>query len=295
MSESNLKLYSLGIVVETKPEGTDTILVTPIETLNIQAPGSIKNYKKDYKGDKKELESTSFKTEHEAKNYIRATWLPFGHSNRITAPDVNANETVVLFKFGDVDEIYWTTIFREPTLRRLEDVLYSYSNLPKGMTAFDKDSSYWARFSTKGKLVQLHTSMNDGEHTTYDITIDTKTGTLEVKDGKKNSILLHSPSNTLTINTQNAVNVNAENEVNVTTKTAVVTASSHTTVKSPTIDLVGDVNVSGKFLVKGPTTLQAGLSVTKGGSVSGNLSVSGDLNATGKIMDTGGNSNHHSH
>lgn len=295
MTDSNLKLYSLGIVVEAKPEGTDTILVTPIEKLNIQTPGSIKDYKKDYKGDKKDLDTTSFKTEHEAKNYIRATWLPFGHSNRITAPDVNANETVILFKFGDVDEIYWTTIFREPELRRLEDVLYALSNLPNGMTAFDKDSSYWFRMSTKNKLIQLHTSMNDKEHTTYDITIDTKVGTLEVKDGKKNNILLHSPTNTLTINTQNAVNVNALNEANITTKTANVTASAHTTVKSPTIDLVGDVNVSGKFLVKGPSTLQGGLSVSKGGMISGGLRVDGDINGSGKIMDSGGNSNHHTH
>lgn len=283
MAESNLKLYSLGIVVETKPAGVDYILVSPIEELNIQSAGSIKDYKKDYKGNQKELESTNFKTEHEAKNYIRAKWLPFGHSNRISAPDVAANETVVLFKFGDVDEIYWTTLFREPELRRLEDVLYAYSNQPKGMVAFDKESSYWAQFSTRDKFVHLHTSMNDKEHTTYDIKIDTKTGTLEVKDGKKNSILLHSPTNTLTINTENAVNVNAKNEANVTTKVANITADTSTTIKSPTINMIGNVNIEGNTAMKGSLSTQ------------GKIDSKGDINSSGKVMDAGGNSNHHSH
>lgn len=287
--ESGLKLYSLGIVVETKPKGVDYILVTPIESLNIQAQGSIKEYKKDFKGNQKELESTNFKTEHEAKNYIRARWLPFGHSNRISAPDVNANETVILFKFGDVDEVYWTTIFREPELRRLEDVLFALSNLPKGMTAFDKESSYWMHWSTQDKFVHLHTSANDKEHTTYDIKLDTKTGVLDIKDGKGNEIQLHSPSNTLTVNTKNKVEVNAENETVVNTKVAKVTATTSTTVTSPTIDLKGNVNIDGNLVTKGKTTAKGG--IDSGGSVT----VKGDVNATGKVLDAGGNSNHHSH
>lgn len=287
--ESGLRFYSLGIVVETKPEGTDYILVSPIETLNIQAPGSIKDYKKDFKGNQKELESTNFKTEHEAKNYERAKWLPISDSNRISAPDVVANETVILFKFANVDDVYWTTLFREPSLRRQEDVLIALSNLPKGMVEFDKESSYWFHWSTKNKFVHLHTAMNDKEHTTYDIKLDTKAGTLDIKDGKGNEILLHSPTNTLTVNTKNKVEVNAENEAAINTKVAKVTASTSTTVTSPTIDLKGNVNIDGNLVTKGKTTAQGGMD--SGGSVT----VKGDVNATGKVLDAGGNSNHHSH
>lgn len=53
-----------------------------------------------------------------ARNYLKAKWLPLGHSNRLkAAPDLVKNETILLFKFGDVDEYYWTTIFREVELR----------------------------------------------------------------------------------------------------------------------------------------------------------------------------------
>lgn len=209
--ESNLKLHSLGIVVETKPDGTDYILVSPIEELNIQAPGSIKEYTKDYKGDKKELESTNFKTEHEAKNYIRAKWLPFGHSNRISAPDVVVNETVILFKFGDVDEFYWTTIFREPILRRLETVMYGFSNVKDGIAtkAFDKTTSYWAQFSTKEKHIHIHTAKNDGEPFEYDVFIDTKTGFINMRDDVGNFIELNSKNNAITFRALEVINLDA--------------------------------------------------------------------------------------
>ena len=289
MAESGLRFYSLGIVVEDKPEGVDYILVSPVETLNIQAPGSIKEYSKSFKGNQKELESTDFKTEHESKNYERAKWLPLGHSNRISAPDVVANETVILFKFANVNDVYWTTLFREPALRRLEDVLYAFSNLPKGMGAFDKNSSYWARFSTKGQFVHLHTSSNNKEHTTYDIKIDTKAGTLEVKDGKKNNILLDSPSNTLTINTQNAVNVNTTKEVNVVTKVVNIIADTSTTIKSKIIKFIGDV------FIEGNTKMSGNLNTDGNVGTKGKIDAKGDINSAGKIMDAGGNSNHHSH
>lgn len=217
MSETNLKLYSLGIVVETKPVGTDYILVSPVEDLNIQTPGNIKDYKKDYDGNKKNLESVNFTTQHESKNYIKAKWLPFGHSNRITAPDVVINETVILFKFADVDEYYWTTIFREPILRRLETVQYAYSNLKDGITktTFDKESSYWVEYSTKDKYVHLHTAKSDGEPFIYDLKIDTKQGVITVKDDVGNYIQLDSSQDTATVNTNKDINLIAGVNINI--------------------------------------------------------------------------------
>ncbi|MBF6723666.1 hypothetical protein HN240_18970, partial [Acinetobacter baumannii] len=144
-------------VVETKPEGTDYILASPVEELYIQDSGKIREKTKDFKGSKKAVSSVNFKTEHESKNFIRAKWVDLSGGNRVTPPDVVANETVLLLKFGDVDEYFWCDFGREPELRRLEDVLYSFSNLPKGIQAYDKKSSYWVQISTKHKFVHVHT------------------------------------------------------------------------------------------------------------------------------------------
>ena len=259
MEESKLRLYSLGIVVEDKPENTDIILVSPIEVLNIQESGEIKTKEKTYKGTLKNIDSNNFNTEISSKNYFRAKWLPFSQSNRITAPNVVEGETVILFKYGDIDEYYWSTIFREPILRRQETVNYSFSNLKseKGKKAFDKKTSYWLEISTKHKYIKLHTANNDNEHTTYDITIDTKSGFIDIKDGKGNLITLDSSKNKLNINTNSSIdvttrnlNIKADNSVNITT---------------PVLNLTG------------------------------NLEVKGNIHATGTIIDDSGNTNHHSH
>ena len=42
---SELKLYSLGIVIEDKPVGSDFVMVSPVEVLNIQQSGLIKEQK----------------------------------------------------------------------------------------------------------------------------------------------------------------------------------------------------------------------------------------------------------
>ncbi|EKD89639.1 MAG: hypothetical protein ACD_33C00023G0010, partial [uncultured bacterium] len=149
--ESKLKIYSLGIVVETKPDNTDIILVCPIEHINMQSSGLIKDNTAELKGNLKNTDNKGFDTNVKSSSYFKAKWLPMCQSNRITSPNVVANETVLLFKFADVDEYYWTTLFREPELRRLEKVLYAYSNMKKGMEAFDDKSSYWYKVDTKNK------------------------------------------------------------------------------------------------------------------------------------------------
>lgn len=192
------RFASFGIVVETKPLGTDYVLATPMEELYIQDSGIVREKTTDFKGSKKAVSSVNFQTEHESKNFIRAKWVDISGGNRTSAPDVVANETIMLMKYGDLDEYFWCDFGREPELRRLEDVLYSYSNLPTGIKAYDKKSSYWVHVSTKNKFIHIHTSMNDGEFTTYDFHIDTKAGKFTVTDGVGDSIEIDSPAGKIT-------------------------------------------------------------------------------------------------
>lgn len=271
---SELKLYSLGIVVEDKPVGSDFVMVTPIEVLNIQPAGSIKDSTTKFEGTLKNASGKNFATEMSSSNYIKAKWLAFGQSNRITSPDVVKNETIVLFKFGDVDEYYWTTIFREAELRRQETVLYGFSNLKSGISAFDKSTSYWLEVDTKKKTVKFHTAMNDGEYTEYDIIIDTKAGTFSLKDKKGNTFLLDSQKDKFTINALKDIEGTAGKLIKL---------------KAPDIEIEGNVKIKGNVSTTGNTTTQGNVSMT------GQFDVKGNVTATGTIMDGAGNSNHHSH
>lgn len=271
--KSGLTLYSLGIVVETKPAGSDVIMVTPIEHLSIQKAGDIKSQQQVSKGSLKGVNGKNQATKVQSSNHFRAKWLR-GQGNQSSPPDVVANETVVLYKYADVDEYYWQTIFIEPTLRRQETVLYSYSNLKSGMTAFDKKTSYWFEVDTKGKKITLHTSNNDGEKTTYDIQLDTKSGALTIVDGENNYIWLDTPSGSVSVNTKKTINLVSGASINI---------------KAPKINITGEVSTNGNSTFNGNS--QNNGNITQSGS----LNVNGNISASGSIMDGGGNSNHHSH
>lgn len=263
--ESNLKLYSLGIVAVTKERGSDAIKVTPIEELTMTNK-KLSEEKSNYKVEVPDAKGVSRSSEVESDIMMVAKWIPFGHSNRLTAPDVVQGETVVLFRFGDTDEYYWTTIFREAKLRRLETVNYGYSNIPGGMVAFDKETSYWFEISTEDKHVKLHTSKNDGEPFEYDITLDTGNGKLLIDDNIGNSIELNSAENTIT-----------------------AIANSHILLKAPLVTIeaelthiTGNCKIDGYLVVEKKTTTGS-LTVVSDSAIGGNELVSGNSEIHGEL------------
>ena len=186
--QSQFRMYSIGIVVETKPPESDYILVSPMEELGVQESGNIREVENGFAGSKPPVSSVNFKTEHTSKNYVRAKWNSIGQGNRTSAPDVVVNETVILYKYGDVDEYFWDESGREPSLRRLENILYSFSNIPDGIgiKEYDKTTSYNIEVSTRDKFIHIHTADNDGEACTFDIRIDTRSGIMTGKDSLGN-------------------------------------------------------------------------------------------------------------
>jgi len=196
--QTNLRFYSIGIVVYDKLKDTDIISVIPIETLNT-VEGSIRQkiFEGIYKGVKV------------FRHYIiLAKWFPNGNDNRITPPDVYENETVEIYRYADEDKYFWTTMFYEKNLRRLEHVRYSYSNQPKGtFDPIDDNSSYYVEYSTRDKYIYLHTSTNDGEAAGYDIKINTATGVISITDTYNNQLIWQSPQKTLNILNFNEINI----------------------------------------------------------------------------------------
>ena len=267
MEDSKFKLYSLGIVAKDKPTATDTISVMPIEHIT-DTKGDI-NQESDYESKAKDHKKVPSQSKSVSKNTIDATWIPLGGSNRISSPDVIAGETVLIFTYADTNEYYWTTYLREPSIRRLEKVLYGYSNMSSGARSesFDRETSYWFEVDTLNKYVKLHTSDNDGELTTYDITINTKEGVLEIKDGVGNSVLMNSSEGSLT-----------------------VTMNSKVTLKAPEIILDGAVTTTGTQLIEDKATLKSGMAVSGGGGstvdIGGNLNVQGNGNFTGNVTSS---------
>ncbi len=93
---SGLKLYSLGIVTKAKTRGDDFIEVTPIEDFSMDK-GGLSPDSKEYKVSTPDQHGVSKPSSIKGGSVIKAKWVPFGHSNRETSPDVQPSETVILF------------------------------------------------------------------------------------------------------------------------------------------------------------------------------------------------------
>lgn len=245
IKESALKFYGIGIVLYDKVEGNPEINVMPVEDMS-QLQGKLREIKYEYDVKVPDHQGIKRIDKMEGGVTLTAKWINFGESNRTTAPDVYTHETVLLIKVADNDQIYWTDMLNETSLRRLETVRYSYSNKSSGFDPYDGDSSYWFEWDTRNKHVKIHTSENDGEYTTYDIEILTREGQINIFDGMGNSIRLDSRANRLEVTTVESMLFKTKDYA-VEAETISLKAKSTTVEGSDSLDLKsgGSLNVAG--------------------------------------------------
>ncbi len=247
---SGLKPYSLGIVKVDKDRNTDIINVIPIEELTLLDGDIINNTSTKHTNSLPNKDGVIEDVNVVEDNYITAKWIPYGHSNRATSPDVIKGETVMMFRYMDTDEYYWTTIFTEPSIRRKETVVYSYGDLKDGNVPLDKDSTYYLKVSTHDKVITLHTSKSDGEPYEYDVTLDTGEGVFTITDNIGNDVVLDSRVSKVTITTNSDVEVN--------TDIVTINAASSMNINTPILNISNDLTVGGTQVFNGHATFNGG-------------------------------------
>lgn len=193
---SGLKSWSLGIAQFDKADGSNELMIIPIERMSMEK-GLFKDIKKEYDVKAPDIHGILKAEKIEGGTALKATWLPIGDGNRMTAPDVRKNETVEIFRYRDTELYYWNTVFRETGIRRLEHVIYAFGNLPDGFAPLDRDSSYILEFDTKTKRIAITTSKSDGEAFKYMLEISPGTSTLTLTDNVGNSVGIISDSGTV--------------------------------------------------------------------------------------------------
>lgn len=184
--ESNLKLFCLAIVAKDKLPTEDKIYVFPVERLSFEE-GDI-----EAAADSSSATVTDLYGKKAVVNYNRSSvmsadkWITDGDDGRQTSPDVVSGETVKIYRFGDSEVFFWTTLMREPSLRRLEHVAHAYSNLRGGRSPYGLDSTYGSIYSTRDKYVRIWTSTSDGEKFAYEFKFDTEQNLYRVIDNINN-------------------------------------------------------------------------------------------------------------
>lgn len=317
MQVSKLVLYSYGVVAVNKPLSTMNIEVTPMEEV-MMTDGELTDNLSSNNAKGKDADGSSFETTVHSAATVTARWLPFS-SNRKTAPDVRRGEKVAIWKFADADKYYWSELEYEARLRKLETVVYTFSNTKDENADSNGSNTYFIEISTHNKIIHLHTATSDGEPYGYDFILNTKEGNFQIRDTIDNVIFLDSAAKRITLKNaaESFFDMNAENLYinipgNMVTKvggnmTTIVEgnydlhAESSYRTTTPAADFVTPImTTSEQFKTGANATVGAALIVAQGlstgaggggGSVSiagGGIDITGDVTLNGSITATGG-------
>jgi len=198
MNNSMFKLYSIGIAAENKVLGESTIEVHLIEQTGF-IDGELTSNPTEIVETGTTRNGETYNESIVMTNSISAMWLPFG-SNRKTPPDVRRGEHIAVWKYADADVYYWSALGLDEILRRLETVIYAFSNTKDEATKeLTPDNTYWFEVSTHQGTITLGTSKSNGEKFKYTIQINAKDGGITITDDNELSITLDSNENKVEI------------------------------------------------------------------------------------------------
>ena len=285
------------------------IEVTPMEAVPM-ANGELTDNLTSENVKGKDADGSSFETTVKTAVTVTARWLPFS-SNRKTAPDVRRGEKVAIWKFADADKYYWSELEYEAKLRKLETVIYAFSNTQSESADSTPDTTYFIEISTHNKMIQLHTSTSDGEPFGYDFVLNTREGTFQLRDTVENILFLDSGAKRFVMKNaaESFIDLNAEdlfinvvgNMVtkvggNMTTSiggTYELTSGGPWKTTTPKADFITPTLQTSEVLLVG-TSLTTGASggggdCTIGGNITmeGNLTLQGSINGAGDAIFSG--------
>ena len=218
---TKLQPYAIGEVAEDSAEDSWEILAFPTELLPTYSGDLNAEENSTHSGESPFGESGSARGTKDQR--ISCIWLPMHDSGLITPPQVFIGQKVMIWQYENMDTYFWTKIYigtNEQSLRKNEKRIIWLSN-QKETGEIGAEDGYYVAVDTINKYVKIHTSDNDGEATTYDLTINTSAGEVSLEDGSGNSFKLESTSGKLTINTNNTVEVNTQ-EATVTAATCTI-------------------------------------------------------------------------
>jgi len=215
MKTSMFHIYSIGNLLNDVERNNPYVEVVPVEAIS-SVQGDVSEVKennitiKDRSGNTTNIVNSK-------KTSIRARWWNIGSPNRINPPELGKGSMVILFRVGNTNQYYWVPLGNEIDLKKEESMVIALSNKK---TIKDKSllkKMYYFVMDTINKKVRFHTDGSNGELTTYDVEIDTKTGILTFEDGKGNTYKLESKDGNMTssINGTNDQTINIDRKIKI--------------------------------------------------------------------------------
>lgn len=303
---SVLTLVATGYVAANKPLNSHNIEVVDPEAMSF-LDGEITDNLTTSMQKGVDADGVAFEAVIRSAPTVTAKWLPFG-SNRKTPPDVRRGERVALYRFGDADQYRWASLEYDENKRKLETVIWSISNTRDEGAKASENNTYYLCMSTHTKVLQLHTSMSDGEPFGYDFVFNTKEGSVQLTDTADNIFYLNSQENQLVLKTGDNAYINLQKEnidikapgnitivadKNINVKSGGTSSWDSTgvyTVKAPSVKFITpmvamseQLATGGSALVGGSLTLKEGMTTGSGGS-GGTIKLNGDIDSNGAAI-----------
>lgn len=263
---SGLRLYSVGRAANNKALNSKELEVTPIEQLNM-LDGELVSVPFDSEVSGQKADGSEYSAKVTLNTALTATWFPMG-SNRKTPPDVRRGERVILWRYMDTDQFYWTETGWDDHLRRLETVHYRWSaTADEAADMEDPSNFYHLSISTHEGLIHLETMLANKEKAKYALQINTKEGIVGLADDFGNFWQLESVEKIISFQNgegtlwqldkrkiygyaPDQMHVIADNKIHFVTKdflletqTGQINASSSFGIKTPTLTVESDTNI----------------------------------------------------
>lgn len=226
-------------------------------------------------------------------NYIKIR--PIGHSN-MSQPIIALGESAYIqFIDGDYKHPRYTYMHNNEIKRATDEVIIYVYGKPDGDNA-QAGKPYRVVLSSRDKYLNIHTSMDNGEVSTYDMTLNGATGEISIFDGEGNIIGLKTKEKTIYARNVSESEIQMRDidimakctgdftidcdNFKVTTKTNVEhTAGAKIVDKAPKVDVTGDAsiimntttmtcNVSAKFACTAPMSIYSGILTAMGLAIS---------------------------
>jgi len=313
---SKLHIYSLGKAAVNKERSSNKLIIVPLEhMLMVDGEISINSTNVDVTGTDGlgQTYATSMTTDYT----IEADWLPLSPGGyQQTAPDIRRDERVLIWRFADSNNFFWTETGLDNHLRKLETVCQMYSDTTdEEDQVLNPNNSYVYTLSTHEGHVTFTTANTNGEPTRWAFQLNTKDGTFLLTEDNKNEVFIDAVNTyilitnadksmmefdkediRITCNRDLTITCGRDMEVNVGNNMTVNVANDQSITVGNNQDwnvasnVTGNVGSNYDITVGGNYTLKASdVAVTSpNSSFSGNVSVGGNCTVSGNIS-SGGN------
>lgn len=206
--KTQIDFFSYGIVAEDIKPGTAWIEAIPIEITFVN-PTAVKAGEKvtEHQFVSSNAKDSVKSTEG---NSVPAKWWKF-NSFQVTPPNVCKGDEIVIYRLGETDIYFWEDL-NSTNVKKTVNIIYAYPADPANQMADDLSNAYVIQISSIEKMIQIRTSMANGEGAAFNFQFNLRDGTHLCTDQKGNKYWINSKENDVGLQNANGTKLNALKE-----------------------------------------------------------------------------------